>query len=521
MKKLRILDSTLRDGAQGEGISFSINDKLDIIEALDKFGVDYIEAGNPFASPKDKAFFEKASKLKLKNSRLVSFGSTRRKDVSAKDDEACIALLDAGTPVVSVFGKSSLLHVHDVLQTSAEENLLMIEETCRFFKENGKEVIFDAEHFFDGYKENPDYALKTLEAAQKGGADIICLCDTNGGAFPYDVFEVTEKVAENFKDVEIGIHTHNDSGMAVANSVMAVRGGATHIQGTFLGMGERTGNANLSAIIPNLQIKDDYECIPAENLPLLTPTAIKIAEVANVTLHKNMPFVGRSAFAHKAGMHADAVLKANNTFEHIEPRQVGNHRRFLMSEMTGKAAVQKMIEKYYPNVDKNSPTVEEVLKQIKEKEFKGYQYEGAQTSLELIIRKVIDPYKPFFNLISYKVLDELPYDNGHSATATIKLKVADTVKIAASDGDGPVDAMDKALREAMNDFYPCLKKVRLVDYKVRVTEPKLATAAQVRVLITSTDGEEIWTTVGVSQDIIEASFNALVDSIEYKLLKNQ
>ena len=521
MKKLSILDSTLRDGAQGEGISFSINDKLDIIEALDKLGVDYIEAGNPFASPKDKAFFEEASKLKLKNARLVSFGSTRRKDIEVEKDESCRALLEADTPVVSIFGKASLLHVYEVLQTTSQENLMMIEETCRFFKDRGKEVIFDAEHFFDGYNENPGYAMNTLIAALKGGADILCLCDTNGGAFPDEVYEITKSVAEKFNSVEIGIHTHNDSGMAVANSVLAVKSGATHIQGTFLGMGERTGNANLSAIIPNLQIKADYECIPEGNLILLTPTANRIAEVANVTLHKNMPFVGRSAFAHKAGMHADAVLKANNTFEHIEPRQVGNHRRFLISEITGKAAVQKMIEKYYPNIDKNSPLVEEVLKQIKEKEFKGYQYEGAQTSLELIIRKVIDPYKPFFNLISYKVLDELPYDNGHSATATIKLKVADTVKIAASDGDGPVDAMDKALREAMNDFYPCLKKVRLVDYKVRVTEPKLATAAQVRVLITSTDGEEIWTTVGVSHDIIEASFNALVDSIEYKLLKNQ
>ena len=521
MKKLSILDSTLRDGAQGEGISFSINDKLDIIEALDKLGVDYIEAGNPFASPKDKAFFEEASKLKLKNARLVSFGSTRRKDIEVEKDESCRALLEADTPVVSIFGKASLLHVYEVLQTTSQGNLMMIEETCRFFKDRGKEVIFDAEHFFDGYNENPGYAMNTLIAALKGGADILCLCDTNGGAFPDEVYEITKSVAEKFNSVEIGIHTHNDSGMAVANSVLAVKSGATHIQGTFLGMGERTGNANLSAIIPNLQIKADYECIPEGNLILLTPTANRIAEVANVTLHKNMPFVGRSAFAHKAGMHADAVLKANNTFEHIEPRQVGNHRRFLISEITGKAAVQKMIEKYYPNIDKNSPLVEEVLKQIKEKEFKGYQYEGAQTSLELIIRKVIDPYKPFFNLISYKVLDELPYDNGHSATATIKLKVADTVKIAASDGDGPVDAMDKALREAMNDFYPCLKKVRLVDYKVRVTEPKLATAAQVRVLITSTDGEEIWTTVGVSHDIIEASFNALVDSIEYKLLKNQ
>ena len=516
---MRVLDSTLRDGAQGEGISFSVNDKLDIISALDNLGVSYIEAGIPVASPKDREFFEAAKKLKLKHAKLVAFGSTCKKGLSPSEDEAFKELVYADTPVVSIFGKSDAKQVKEILKASQSENLRMIEHSCRYLKDRNKEVIFDAEHFFDGYKMNPDYALKTLSAAVKGGADVLCLCDTKGGTFPDEIFEITKNVCDKFKDTVIGIHTHDDSGMATANSVMSVKAGAKHLQGTYLGMGERTGNANLSAIIPNLQIKMGYDCIPDENLKLLTPTAVKIAEIANITLHKNMPFVGRSAFAHKAGMHADAVIKQQSSFEQIDPESVGNHRRFLMSEMTGKSAVLRLVQHIFPEVERSSPQIEKIVKELKEKESNGYQFEGAQTSLELIIRKAINPYKPFFNLISYKVLDELPYDNGHSATATIKLRVNDKIKIAASDGDGPVDAMDKALREAVTDFYPCIKKVRLMDYKVRVTEPKNATAAQVRVLITSTDGNEIWTTVGVSNDIIEASFAALVDSIEYKLLK--
>lgn len=518
-KVIEMLDSTLRDGAQGEGISFSVNDRLEIVRALDEIGVSIIEAGNPASNPREMEFFERAAGLKLKNSKLCAFGPTRRKGVLVEDDSSCATLLKAGTPCVSIVGKSRALHVKEVLQTTLKENLLMIEDTCRFFKSHGKYVIFDAEHFFDGWSDGAEYALECLRAAERGGADCLTLCDTNGGSFPDFVGEVTLKVCEMFPDKVIGIHTHNDSDMATACALMAVRNGARHVQGTFIGFGERSGNTSLTSIIPNLQIKSDYECIPQENLKNLTSSAIKIASIANVTLHKNVPFVGRSAFAHKAGMHADGVLKNHSSFEHIDPESVGNRRRFLLSEVTGRAAVLQKLQKLYPDFDRNSPQVSQVLDILKQKEYDGYQFEGADSSFELIVHRLVKQYKPFFNLISYKVLDELPYDNNHSATATIKLSVNNKVKIAASDGDGPVNALDTALREALEEFYPCLGELKLIDYKVRVMEPKDATAASVRVLITSTDGADIWTTVGVSQDVIEASWIALVDSIEYKLVK--
>lgn len=516
-RRVTILDSTLRDGAQGEGISFSVEDKLGIVRALDKLGVAWLEAGNPASNPRELAFFKQASALRLKNAALAAFGSTCRKMTAPQEDANCLALLQADTPVVSIFGKCWGLHVHEVLKTTPQENLRMIEETCRFFCGHGKRVIFDAEHFFDGYQADQAFALEALRAAKRGGAHILTLCDTNGGAMPGELFAATAQVCAAFPDTIIGIHAHDDCGMAVANSVCAVQAGAAHAQGTFLGFGERTGNANLSALIPTLQLKQGHACIPAENMQSLTATAMRIAEIANLTLHKNMPFVGQSAFAHKAGMHADGVLKLNRSFEHIDPALVGNHRRFLLSEMTGKSAVLLRVQKLYPEITRDSPALAAIVSELKEKENEGYQYEGADSSFELIIQRLIGGVRPFFDLISYKVLDELPYDNNHSATATIKLRVGGKVKIAASDGDGPVNALDKALREALAEFYPCLNEVRLIDYKVRVMEPKDATAACVRVLITSADGSDIWTTVGVSQDIIEASWLALVDSIEHKL----
>lgn len=516
-RRVTILDSTLRDGAQGEGISFSVEDKLGIVRALDELGITCLEAGNPASNPKELAFFQRASALRLNHAVLTAFGSTCRKDAAPQEDTNCLALLRADTPVVSVFGKCWDLHVREILKTTPQENLRMIEETCRFFVEHGKRVIFDAEHFFDGYQADQDFALEALRAAKRGGAQVLTLCDTNGGGIPCDIFAITMQVCAAFPGTEIGIHTHDDCGMAAANSICAVQGGASHVQGTFLGFGERTGNASLSAVIPTLQLKRGYACIPAENMHMLTATAMRIAEIANITLHKNMPFVGRSAFAHKAGMHADGVLKLERSFEHIDPALVGNHRRFLMSEMTGKSAVLLRVQKLYPEITRDAPVLADIVGELKEKEHAGYQYEGADSSFELIIRKHIEGVEPFFDLISYKVLDELPYDNNHSATATIKLRVGSQVKIAASDGDGPVNALDKALREALAEFYPCLNEVRLIDYKVRVMEPKDATAARVRVLISSADGSDIWTTVGVSQDIIEASWLALVDSIEHKL----
>lgn len=516
-QRVTVLDSTLRDGAQGEGISFSVEDKLDIVRTLDALGITYLEAGNPASNPKELEFFDRAAALRLQNAALVAFGSTCRKECSPEEDAGCRALLRANTPTVSVFGKCWDLHVQKILKTTLQENLRMIEETCRFFNAHGKRVIFDAEHFFDGYQANQDYALEALRAAQRGGAQILTLCDTNGGGVPCDIFAITTQICTAYPHSEIGIHAHDDCGMAVANSFCAVQGGATHVQGTFLGFGERVGNANLSALIPTLQYKRGAACIPAENMHMLTATAMRIAEISNLTLHKNMPFVGRSAFAHKAGMHADGVLKLERSFEHIDPSLVGNHRRFLLSEMTGKAAVLRRVQKLYPTVTRDSPALSAILNELKEKEHEGYQYEGADSSFERIIRRHIEGVEPFFDLISYKVLDELPYDNNHSATATIKIRVGGKVKIAASDGDGPVNALDKALREALAEFYPCLNEVRLIDYKVRVMEPKDATAARVRVLISSADGRDIWTTVGVSQDIIEASWLALVDSIEHKL----
>lgn len=518
MKRVTILDSTLRDGAQSEGISFSVNDKLNIVAALDELGISLIEAGNPASNIKELEFFERARSLKLTNSVLSAFGSTRRKDTTVEEDQACMALFEAGTPFVTIVGKCSAFHVTEILKTTPEENLKMIEETCRFFAENGRQVIFDAEHFYDGYKSDSGYALEALDAAVCGGAYCLCLCDTNGGTLPQEIYDITKKVCSQFDDIDIGIHAHNDSDMAAASSVLAVQAGASQVQGTFLGFGERCGNANLSSIIPNLQIRLGYSCIPEEKLAELTSCAFRISETANISLHKNMPFVGRSAFAHKAGMHMDAVMKNSSSFEHIDPSLVGNRRRFLMSEFTGRAAVLEKVLKLYPDFDRNSPVINEILNQIKEKEYLGFQYEGAEASLELIIRRLAEHFEPFFDLVSYKVLDELPYDNNRSATATIKLKVNGKVKISASDGEGPVNALDSALRESLSEFYPILAKVRLVDYKVRVMEPKYATAAQVRVLITSTDGTEVWTTVGVSKDVIEASWLALVDSIEHKLM---
>ncbi len=519
--RIEILDSTLRDGAQAEGVSFSVNDKLDIVRSLDTFGVAIIEAGNPASNPKDLEFFERVRSVKLSNSVLSSFGSTRRKNTLIQDDAGCASLLKAGTPIVSVFGKTSQTQVKNILQTSMKENLKMIEETCRYLTDNGRRVIYDAEQFFDGYRENPDYALSALKAALSGGAYCLCLCDTNGGSFPTEVADVTRTVCGKFPDTVIGIHAHNDSDLATACSIAAVKAGASHVQGTLIGFGERCGNARLSSVIPNLQIKCGVECIPEDNLQLLTPTALKIASTANVTLHKNTPFVGRNSFAHKAGMHADAVLKLPSSYEHIEPSLIGNRRRILVSEFAGRAAVFKKVQRLYPELDKSSPVITEIVDSLKRKEYEGYQFEGAEASFDLIIRRMAEKYAPFFDLISYKVLDELPYDNNHSATATIKVRVNNTVKIAASDGEGPVNALDTALREALADFYPCLNAVKLVDYKVRVMEPKFATAAQVRVLITSSDSDEIWTTVGTSNDIIEASWIALVDSIEHKLIKNR
>ena len=519
-KKIAVFDSTLRDGAQAEEISYSVEDKGKIIKALDRLGISYLEAGNPGSNPKDLEFFQYAKKIKLQNARLTAFGSTRRKDISVDDDANMKALLSADTPVVAIFGKSWNFHVKEIIKASPEENLLMINETVNFFKHHEKEVIYDAEHFFDGFKSDPDYALETLKAAASAGADWLVLCDTNGGAFPDEIFKITQQVCQGFS-LPVGIHCHDDGGMAVANTIMAVEAGATQVQGTLIGFGERCGNANLSAIISNLQLKKDYACIPEKQIAQITSTSRFLAEVSNIALNTRLPFVGKSAFAHKGGMHVDAVIKETSSFEHIDPKKVGNERRFLMSEISGRSTILQKIKKVSPDLRKDSQETQMIVDRLKKMEHNGYQFEAAECSFELMVRKHLGKYQPFFQLENFTIIEEHSTKNGGvSSSAIIKVTVEGKQEITAAEGEGPVNALDRALRKALEVFYPELKEVHLTDFKVRVLNPKDATAAKVRVLIESTDGKDIWTTVGVSKDILEASCIALMDSIEYKLMKN-
>ena len=519
MDKVTVFDSTLRDGAQAEGISFSVEDKLKIVKALDAFGVDYIEAGNPGSNPKDLEFFKRAGAMNLQTSKLVAFGSTRRKGIAVAEDKNVQSLLDAGTDAVAIFGKSWDFHVTDIIHAALEENLAMIADTVAFCKQNGKTVVFDAEHFFDGYKSNPDYAMATLEAAQNAGADWLALCDTNGGVLPSEIGVITKAVCAKFT-TPVGIHTHNDCGMAAANSVAAVEAGAVMVQGTFTGFGERTGNAALCTVIPVLQGKQGRECVPEGNLPLLTHTARLVAEVANLSLPENAPFVGRAAFAHKGGMHIDGVAKAPKSFEHVNPESVGNERRMLTSEVAGRSTILRKIQKVKPDIQKDSPETAQIIDALKDLEHQGYQFEAAESTFDLVIRKKLGKYMPFFELVNFKIIGEQPYEQGKSASALIKVIVDGKEEITAAEGDGPVNALDKALRKALEVFYPQLASVHLTDYKVRVLDGGEATAAKVRVLIESSDGERSWSNVGVSSDIIEASWIALVDSIEYKLIQD-
>ncbi|HAN43823.1 MAG TPA: citramalate synthase [Ruminococcaceae bacterium] len=519
MKKLEIFDSTLRDGAQSEGISFSVQDKINIVKALDEFGVAYIEAGNPSSNPKDIEFFKQAAQLELKNAKLCAFGSTRRKNMSVELDENVISLLGANTQVVSIFGKSWDLHVTEILNATLDENLALVFDTVSYLKSNGKEVVFDAEHFFDGYKANPEYAMKVLQSASDAGADVLCLCDTNGGTLPSEIFNITKLVCDNFAQKRIGIHCHNDIGCAVANSMIAVDAGAVQVQGTFIGFGERCGNADLSVIIPNLQLKQNYRCVESE-LDNLSETVIKLAEISNITVANDKPYTGRSAFAHKGGMHIDGVSKLARSFEHIDPAAVGNKRRFLMSEVSGRTTVLSKIKNIAPELTKNSPETAMIVEKLKELEHKGYQFEAADASFELFVRRLLGKFEQHFSLIMYKTTGEYPAPDGEmSSSAIINIKVDGKNETAGAIGNGPVNALDLALRRALSVFFPQLSKVHLIDYKVRVLETDSATGARVRVLIESTDGESTWTTVGASTDIIEASWIALVDSIEYKLSK--
>ena len=515
MKDIEILDTTLREGAQSEHVSFSAADKLHIAEALNDFGIPLIEGGNPGSNPTDREFF---AKCRLSRAKLAAFTGTRRKDLSAEKDPGLAAVLETGAEVVTVFGKSARSQAKNVLGTTPERNLGMIRDSVAYFTSRGKRVIFDAEHFFDGYLEDRDYAVAALRAAFEGGADTLCLCDTNGGTFPDEIGEITARIVGLFPAGKIGIHCHNDNGFAEAGTYFAVRAGASHVQGTFTGFGERCGNCSLSTIIPDLQLKKGYRVIPPEKMKLLTPTAIRIADVMNVSLRWSQPYVGRSAFAHKAGMHADAVRKEHSSFEHVTPESVGNVRRFLLSEISGRSIIAEKISALYPHLTKDSPETQAVLEHLKEMEHGGYRFEAAEASFLLAVKRCLHDFRPSFELVGYKAINEQPAVEGVPSTAIVKIRVGDQTRLASGEGNGPVNALDRALRNALAPFYSEITEMSLSDYKVRVLTPEKATAAVVRVLITSTDGKNIWSTTGVSSDVIDASFIALTDSIEYKLL---
>jgi 2-isopropylmalate synthase len=518
MKKIEIFDSTLRDGAQCEGISFSAADKMMIIKTLDSFGVDFIEAGNPASNPKDEGLFKSLLTNPPKYAKIVAFGSTRKKGVAPEDDEGLRALINAGTEWVAVFGKASLFQVTEILGVTPEENLEMIRDSILFLKSQGKKVIFDAEHFFDGFEECYEYPLRTLFAAQSAEVDKIVLCDTNGGAFPDRVHKITADALLRIRpNVTLGIHTHNDMGCANGNTFAAVSAGATHVQGTFIGFGERCGNANLSSIIAALQVKKGYECVPEKSLQNLTKTARKIAEISNLKLRSDMPFVGSAAFSHKAGIHADGVRKNPASYEQIDPALVGNKRNILLSEVAGRSALISRLEEIIPGrrFEKDDPILAEISETIKQKEAVGYGFEAAEASFELLVKNRLGMVCEFFEIDYFKIIGETV--KGNPSTAIVKVKVGDDVKLSAAEGNGPVNALDKALRHALKVFYPVLAEVRLTDFKVRVVDSNAATAAHVRVLIESTDGVNIWTTVGASADVINASLIALSDSLLYKL----
>ncbi len=523
---VEIFDSTLRDGAQAEGISFSVLDKIKIVQLLDTLGVDYIEAGNPGSNPKDLEFFQEVQTLKLKNVKLVAFGSTRRRNSSASEDVNISSLISAGTKWVSIFGKSWDFQVTDIIKTTLKENLNMICDTIEYLVSKGKQVIFDAEHFYDGYIENKKYAIQTVLEAAKAGAKSIALCDTRGGTIPSVIRDATSDVVELFKkeypDVIIGIHAHNDSSCAEANSLIAVEMGARQVQGTLVGFGERCGNTNLATIIPTLQLKMGFDVLSSDQLASLTHISHSVAEIANISIPHGTPYIGRSAFTHKGGMHIDGVSKNPASFEHIPPEVVGNERRLLMSEVAGRATILKRIQKYAPHLDKDAPITKKIIDSLKQLEMSGYQFEGAESSFELVIAKILGKYTPYFTLDHYKTFGEMPIRGGESLTshtAVVKVFVNKESAIEVAQGDGPVHAIDRALRKVLENFYPQLSSIHLSDYKVRVLDSMHASAAKVRVLIETTDGENTWSTMGVSTDLIEASWMALVDSIEYKLMK--
>ena len=520
MRSIEIYDTTLRDGAQSEDISFSVEDKLRITEKLDLLGVHYIEGGWPGSNPRDIEYFKKVKKLKLENGLVVAFGSTHRPKKKPEKDETLNSLLEAGTKAVTIFGKTWDFHVREALRVSEEENLDIIHNSVAYLKKHAEKVFFDAEHFFDGYVNNPEYALKCLGAAEAAGADCLVLCDTNGGSITTVVRETVKKVVKNFK-TPVGIHVHNDTDCAVANSIIAVEFGVSQVQGTINGFGERCGNANLISIIPNIQFKLGLKCISPEQLRKLRDVSRFVDEIANVRHFKRQPYIGDSAFAHKAGMHVSAIRKHPGTYEHIDPEQVGNARRILISDQAGKSNILRKAEEFGLKLSTDSPQVQEIVRELKDLENQGYQFEGAEASFELLMKKALGLHKTFFNLIGFRLIVEKRKEGEDPLSeATIMLRAGGHIEHTAATGNGPVNALDNALRKALEKFYPQLKEVKLHDDKVRVLTAGRGTTAKVRVLIESGDKENRWGTVGVSENIIEASYQALVDSIEYKLLQN-
>ena len=513
--QIALFDTTLRDGTQSEGLSFSVEDKIKLARLLDGFGVRYIEGGYPGANPKDEEFFRRASELKLKQARLTAFGSTRRTGSTAANDANLQALVKAATPAVAIFGKTWLLHVTDVLKTTPEENLAIISDSVSFLKQNGREVIFDAEHFFDGFRADRSYALAAVHAAAQAGADWIALCDTNGGNLPSTVAEIVRE-AKKVLTVPLGIHAHNDSDLAVANSLAAVEAGCTMVQGTLNGWGERCGNANLMSVIPALQLKMGLACIPEENMERLTEVSRTASEIANLRPRAHAPYVGASAFAHKAGAHVAAVAKSPVTFEHIPPEKVGNDRRIVVSELSGRGNIRARAAELGVELRGNES---DLVARIKDLENQGYQFEAADGSLELMLRRTQPGYVEPFEVRDVVVISQRRSSSDMFVEATVKIKVGDEVSHVVAEGSGPVDAMDHAFHKALDHHFPLLRQIHLCDFKVRILDPESATAAITRVLVESSLGSERWSTIGVSQNIIEASCEALKDALELPLVR--
>jgi len=516
--KIFTFDTTLRDGTQGESVSFSVDDKLVIAQKLDELGIDYIEGGWPGSNPKDKEFFTRAKELKLAHAKMTAFGATRFAKNPVDQDRNVLALLAAETPVISIFGKSWELHTKRALGVTEEENLKLIAETVRFLKDHGKEVVYDAEHFFDGYQANAHFALRTLEAAQKAGADVLVLCDTNGGTLTGRLTEIVAEVRKRFDGI-LGIHTHNDSDVAVANALAAIEQGCTHVQGTMNGYGERCGNANLCSIIANLELKLGHTTIGPEKLAGLSTVARFIAELANLPLRGDQPFVGHSAFAHKGGVHVSAVLKDSSTYEHVSPEAVGNRQRVLVSDLSGRGNVLYKLKQHGLADRLTEDARRELLERIKQMEYEGYELEAAEGTFELLVREALHPGLHFFDVEGYEVTTKSTGTTGSRSTATVNLRAQDGVHSATASGQGPVHALDLCLRKCLSSLYPRISEVRLTDYKVRVLEPRKGTAARVRVLVEWSDHRKSWSTVGVSDNVIEASWSALVDAIRLELMR--